>query len=85
MQGTGSAGGRLPAYSSEIYASPDVVERCFAPPRQFSALALTTPHQPPHYRPRIIAATVLWLRDDARTVPSRSPFSSAELLPVGIA
>jgi transposase len=66
----GSAGGRPPAFDAEIYAGRNVVERCFARLKQFRALATRYAKRAAYYRAiLIIAATVLWLREDPQDTP----------------
>jgi transposase len=66
----GSAGGRPPAFAPEIYAGRNVVERCFARLKQFRALATRYAKRAAYYRALlIIAATVLWLREDPQDRP----------------
>ena len=66
----GSAGGRPPAFDPDIYAGRNVVERCFARLKQFRALATRYAKRAAYYRALlIIAATVLWLRDDPQDGP----------------
>jgi transposase len=61
----GSVGGRSPAFDAEAYAGRNVVERCFARHKQFRALATRYAKRAAYYRAiLIIAATVLWLRED---------------------
>jgi transposase len=66
----GFAGGRPPAFSAEVYAGRNVVERCFARLKQFRALATRYAKRAAYYRAiLIIAATVLWLREDPQDRP----------------
>jgi transposase len=66
----GSAGGRPPACDAEIYAGRNVVERCFARLKQFRALATRYAKRAAYYRALLlIAATVLWLREDPHDRP----------------
>jgi transposase len=66
----GSAGGRPPVFDAEVYAGRNVVERCFARLKQFRALATRYAKRAAYYRALlIIAATVLWLRDDPQDRP----------------
>lgn len=59
----GSRGGRPPAFDQALYASRNVVERCFNRLKQFRALATRYAKRVAYYRSEIIiAATVLWLR-----------------------
>ena len=66
----GSAGGRPPAFNPDIYAGRNVVERCFARLKQFRGLATRYAKRAAYYRALlIIAATVLWLREDPQDRP----------------
>jgi transposase len=66
----GSAGGRPPACDRQIYAGRNVVERCFARLKQFRALATRYAKRAAYYRALVlIAATVLWLREDPQDTP----------------
>jgi transposase len=66
----GSAGGRPPAFDHDIYAGRNVVERCFARLKQFRALATRYAKRAAYYRATlVIAATVLWLREDPQDTP----------------
>jgi transposase len=66
----GSAGGRPPGFDQEIYAGRNVVERCFARLKQFRALATRYAKRAAYYRATLlIAATVLWLREDPQDRP----------------
>jgi transposase len=66
----GSAGGRPPAFDRDIYAGRNVVERCFARLKQFRALATRYAKRAAYYRSiLIIAAVVLWLREDPQDTP----------------
>jgi transposase len=66
----GSTGGRPPAFAREIYAGRNVVERCFARLKQFRALATRYAKRAAYYRSiLIIAAVVLWLREDPQDTP----------------
>ena len=66
----GSSGGRPPAFDSELYAGRNVVERCFARLKQFRALATRYAKRAAYYRAiLIIAALVLWLREDPQDRP----------------
>ena len=66
----GSAGGRPPAFDPNVYAGRNVVERCFARLKQFRALATRYAKRAAYYRALlIIAATVLWLREDPQDRP----------------
>ena len=66
----GSAGGRPPAFDPNVYAGRNVVERCFARLKQFRALATRYAKRAAYYRALlIIAATVLWLREDTQDRP----------------
>jgi transposase len=61
----GSAGGRPRAFDQDVYAGRNVVERCFARLKQFRALATRYAKRAAYYRATlVIAATVLWLRED---------------------
>jgi transposase len=69
-QAKGSAGGRPPALDPEVYAGRNVVERCFARLKQFRALATRYAKRAAYYRSLlIIAAVVLWLREDPQDRP----------------
>jgi transposase len=66
----GSAGGRPPAFHPDAYAGRNVVERCFARLKQFRALATRYAKRAAYYRAiLIIAALVLWLREDPQDRP----------------
>jgi transposase len=66
----GSTGGRPPAFDRDIYAGRNVVERCFARLKQFRALATRYAKRAAYYRSiLIIAAVVLWLREDPQDTP----------------
>ncbi len=66
----GSDGGRPPAFDQHIYAGRNVVERCFARLKQFRALATRYAKRAAYYRALlIIAATILWLREDPQDRP----------------
>lgn len=66
----GSRGGRPPAFDPTVYAGRNVVERCFARLKQFRALATRYAKRAVYYRAvLIIAATVLWLREDPQDTP----------------
>jgi transposase len=66
----GSAGGRPPNFASEVYAGRNVVERCFARLKQFRALATRYAKRAAYYRAiLIIAALILWLREDPQDTP----------------
>jgi transposase len=66
----GSTGGRPPAFDPEVYAGRNVVERCFARLKQFRALATRYAKRAAYYRSiLIIAAVVLWLREDPQDRP----------------
>jgi transposase len=66
----GCTGGRPPAFVREIYAGRNVVERCFARLKQFRALATRYAKRAAYYRSiLIIAAVVLWLREDPQDTP----------------
>jgi transposase len=66
----GSTGGRPPAFDPDIYAGRNVVERCFARLKQFRALATRYAKRAAYYRSiLIIAAVVLWLREDPQDTP----------------
>jgi transposase len=65
-----SAGGRPPAFDQAVYAGRNVVERCFARLKQFRALATRYAKRAAYFRTvLIIAAIVLWLRDDPQDRP----------------
>lgn len=66
----GPAGGRPPAFDPDAYADRNVVERCFARLKQFRALATRYAKRAAYYRALlIIAAAVLWLREDPQDRP----------------
>ena len=66
----GSAGGRPPAFDPGVYAGRNVVERCFARLKQFRALATRYAKRAAYYRAvLVIAAIVLWLREDPQDRP----------------
>jgi transposase len=66
----GSAGGRPPAFDQRVYAGRNVVERCFARLKQFRGLATRYAKRAAYYRATlIIAAVVLWLREDPQDRP----------------
>jgi transposase len=66
----GAAGGRPPTCDAGIYAGRNVVERCFARLKQFRALATRYAKRAAYYRALLlIAATVLWLREDPQDTP----------------
>ncbi len=66
----GSAGGRPPAFDQDIYAGRNVVERCFARLKQFRALATRYAKRAAYFRTALIlAAIVLWLREDPQDRP----------------
>ena len=66
----GSAGGRPAAFDPDIYAGRNVIERCFARLKQFRALATRYAKRAAYYRATLIlAATVLWLREDPQDRP----------------
>jgi transposase len=66
----GSAGGRPPAFDQHIYTGRNVVERCFARLKQFRALATRYAKRAAYYRATLIlAAVVLWLREDRQDRP----------------
>ena len=66
----GSAGGRPPAFDQQVYAGRNVVERCFARLKQFRALATRYAKRAAYYRATLIlAAVVLWLREDRQDRP----------------
>ena len=66
----GSAGGRPPTFDQQIYAGRNVVERCFARLKQFRALATRYAKRAAYYRATfVLAAVVLWLREDCRDRP----------------
>ena len=65
-----SAGGRPCALDRGIYAGRNVVGRCFARLKQFRALATRYAKRAAYYRAiLIIAALVLWLREDPQDRP----------------
>jgi transposase len=69
-KGKGSAGGRPPAFDQDVYAGRNVVERCFARLKQFRALATRYAKRAAYFRTAlIIAAIVLWLREDPQDRP----------------
>lgn len=66
----GSRGGRPPAFDPKVYASRNVVERCFNRLKQFRGLATRYAKRAAYFRAEIvIAATVLWLRMDLQDTP----------------
>jgi transposase len=66
----GSTGGRPPAFDQDIYAGRNVVERCFARLKQFRSLATRYAKRAAYFRTAlIIAAIVLWLREDPQDRP----------------
>jgi transposase len=66
-QAKGTRGGRPPAFDQELYADRNVVERCFNRLKQFRDLATRYAKRAAYYRAEIlIAATVLWLREDSQ-------------------
>ena len=66
----GSSGGRPPAFDQAIYAGRNVVERCFARLKHFRALATRYAKRAAYFRTAlVIAAIVLWLREDPRDRP----------------
>ena len=66
----GSAGGRPPAFDQDVYAGRNVVERCIARLKQFRALATRYAKRAAYFRTAlIIAAIVLWLREDPQDRP----------------
>jgi transposase len=66
----GSTGGRPPAFDQGIYAGRNVIERCFARLKQFRALATRYAKRAAYYRAiLILAAVVLWLREDPQDRP----------------
>ena len=66
----GSAGGRPPAFDQVIYAGRNVVERCFARLKHFRALATRYAKRAAYFRTAlVIAAIVLWLREDPQDTP----------------
>ena len=66
----GSAGGRPPAFDQAIYAGRNVVERCFARLKHFRALATRYAKRAAYFRTAlVIAAIVLWLREDPQDRP----------------
>jgi transposase len=70
----GSAGGRPPAFDRAAYAGRNVVERCFARLKQFRALATRYAKRAAYFRTAlVIAAIVLWLRDDPQDRPYTLP------------
>ena len=69
-QAKGSRGGRPPRFDPEIYADRNVVERCFNRLKQFRDLATRYAKRAAYYRSEIlIAAIVLWLRQDSQDSP----------------
>jgi transposase len=66
----GAAGGRTCAFDPGIYAGRNVIERCFARLKQFRDLATRYAKRAAYYRAELIlAAIVLWLRQDPRDRP----------------
>jgi transposase len=69
-QRKGSHGGRPPAFTPDLYASRNVVERCFNRLKHFRDLATRYAKRAAYYRAEItIAAIVLWLRTDLQDTP----------------
>lgn len=69
-QAKGSRGGRAPAFDPDAYADRNVVERCFNRLKQFRDLATRYAKRAAYYRSElIIAATILWLRQDSQDTP----------------
>jgi len=65
-----AAGGRPPACDQGVYAGRNVVERCFARLKQFRALATRYAKRAAYLRTAlIIAAIILWLREDPQNRP----------------
>jgi transposase len=63
-------GGRPRAFDPGIYAGRNVVERCFNRLKQFRDLATRYAKRAAYYRAELIlAAIVLWLRQDPRDRP----------------
>ena len=63
----GARGGRPPTFDQQLYADRNVVERCFNRLKQFRDLATRYAKRAAYYRAEIlIAATVLWLREDSQ-------------------
>jgi transposase len=66
-QAKGARGGRPPTFDQDVYADRNVVERCFNRLKQFRDLATRYAKRAAYYRAEIlIAATVLWLREDSQ-------------------
>ncbi len=66
----GSRGGRPPGFDQQLYADRNVVERCFNRLKQFRDLATRYAKRAAYYRAEIlIAAIVLWLREDSQDTP----------------
>ena len=66
----GSAGGRPPAFDPEVHARRNIVERYFACLEQFRGLAARYAKRAAYHRAvLIIAAIVLWLREDPQDRP----------------
>lgn len=66
----GPAGGRPPAFDQRSYAARNVVERCFNQLKQFRDLATRYAKRAAYYRTElVIAALVLWLRQDPQDRP----------------
>jgi transposase len=66
----GSAGGRPPAFDQAIYAGRNVVERCFARLKHFRSLATRYAKRAAYFRTAlVVAAIVLWLREDPQDRP----------------
>lgn len=58
----GTAGGRPPAFDQTIYATRNVVERCFSRFKQFRGLATRYAKRAAYYRAEVtIAAIAIWL------------------------
>ncbi|SCD55952.1 Transposase [Streptomyces sp. OspMP-M43] len=63
----GRRGGRPPVFDTEIYRDRNVVERCFARPKQSRAIATRFDKLANRYRAGVVLASlILWLREAAR-------------------
>ena len=66
----GPRGGRPPRFDPRLYAGRNVVERCFNRLKQFRDLATRYAKRAAYYHAEIIiAATILWLREDPQDRP----------------
>jgi transposase len=59
-----------PAFAAELYKQRNVIERCFNRLKQFRDLATRYAKRAAYYRATLIlAAVVLWLREDRQDRP----------------